>query len=49
MELFSRNKNNNKPLVCQILDLVPRDIFSSCIAEHKTDKGCSKYKTYDQR
>ena len=48
MELFSRNKNNNKPLIRQILDLVPKDIFFSCTTAHKTDKGCSKYKTYDQ-
>ncbi len=48
MELFSRNKNYNKPLIRQILDLVPRYIFSSCTSEYKTDKGCSKYKTYDQ-
>lgn len=48
MELFSRNKNNNKPLIRQILDLVPKEILASCTAEKKSDKGCSKYKTYDQ-
>lgn len=48
MELFSRNKNNKKPLIRQILDLIPRDIFQSCVAEYKTNKGCSRYKTYDQ-
>ncbi len=48
MGLFKRNKNNNKPLLGQILDLVPRWILESCIKKHQSDKGCSKYKTYDQ-
>jgi hypothetical protein len=48
MGLFRRNKNNNKPLLRQIIDLVPRWIFDSCTKTHQTDKGCSKYKTYDQ-
>ena len=48
MGLFRRNKNTNKPLIKQIIDLVPRWILSSCTKQHKSDKGCSKYKTYDQ-
>ena len=48
MELFNRNKNNNKPLIRQILDLVPRDIFQTCVSELKSNKDCSKYKAYDQ-
>ena len=48
MGLFRRNKNNNKPVIRQILDLVPRWLFESCTNTYKTDKGCSKYKTYDQ-
>ena len=48
MGLFSRNKNNNKPLIRQILDLVPQEIMNRCIQEYKSDKGCSKYKTFDQ-
>lgn len=48
MGLFRRNKNNNKPLLGQILDLVPRWILESCIKKYQSDKGCSKYKTYDQ-
>jgi len=48
MGLFRRNKNNNKPLIRQVLDLVPRWLFDSCSNTYKTDKGCSKYKTYDQ-
>ena len=48
MGLFRRNKNNNKPLIRQILDLVPRWLFDSCTNTYRSDKGCSKYKTYDQ-
>jgi hypothetical protein len=48
MGLFRRNKNKNKPLIRQILDLVPRWLFESCTNTYKTDIGCSKYKTYDQ-
>lgn len=48
MGLFRRNKNNNKPVIRQILDLVPHWLFQSCINTYKTNKGCSKYKTYDQ-
>jgi len=48
MGLFRRNKNNNKPLIRQILDLVPPWILKSCADTYKTDKGVSKYKTYDQ-
>ena len=48
MGLFRRNKNNNKPVLKQILDLVPPWILKSCINKHKSDKGVSKYKTYDQ-
>ena len=32
----------------EILDLVPRWLFESCTKTYKTDKGCSKYRTYDQ-
>ena len=48
MGLFKRNKNNNKPVIRQILDLVPRWLLKSCTDTYKADKGCSKYKTYDQ-
>lgn len=48
MGLFRRTKNNNKPLLKQIIDLVPRWLLNSCIKQHRSDKGCSKYKTYDQ-
>ena len=48
MGLFRRNKNNNKPVIRQILDLIPRWMFDSCANTYKTDKGVSKYRTYDQ-
>lgn len=48
MGLFRRTKNNNKPLIRQILDLVPRWMITRCTEIHQSDKGCSKYKTYDQ-
>lgn len=48
MGLFRRNKNNNKPLIKQIIDLVPRNILNMCIRRYNSDKGCHKYKTYDQ-
>lgn len=48
MGLFRRNKNNDKPLIRQIIDLVPRWMLQNSINQFKSDKGCSKYKTYDQ-
>ena len=48
MGLFKRTKNTNTPLIRQILDLVPSWMLTRCAKEHKSDKGCSKYKTVDQ-
>ena len=48
MGLFKRNKNTNTTLIRQIIDLVPPWILARCTAEHKSDKGCSKYRTRDQ-
>lgn len=48
MGLFRRTKNTNKPLIRQIIDLCPHWMLSRCAEEHKSDKGCSKYRTYDQ-
>lgn len=48
MGLFRRNKNIKKPVIRQIIDLVPRWMIESCAKKHKSDKGCSKYKAYDQ-
>lgn len=48
MGLFKRTKNTNKPLLRQIIDLVPRWILARCADTFDGDKGCSRYKTYDQ-
>lgn len=48
MSLFRRNKNNNKPIIRQIIDLIPSHILSKSINRFKSDKYCHKYKTYDQ-
>lgn len=48
MGLFRRTKNTNRPLIRQIIDLVPRWMLARCTDMHKSDKGCSKYRTYDQ-
>src|SRR5690554_2885613 len=48
MALFRRSKNTNKPLIGQILNLIPPHLLKSQIHKYKSDKGCHKYKTYDQ-
>jgi len=48
MSLFRRNKNNNKPVIRQVIDLIPRHILRQAIRKFESDKYCSKYKTYDQ-
>lgn len=41
-------KKSDKPLLGQIIDLIPGHILVSAIDSYQSDKGCSKYKTYDQ-
>ena len=48
MALFRRSKNTNKPLLGQILGLIPSHLLRNEIHKHQSDKGCHKYKTYDQ-
>lgn len=48
MDLFRRNKNNKKPVIRQVIDLIPRNLLSDSIKRLNTDKYCHKYKTYDQ-
>ena len=48
MGLFRRTKNTNKPLIRQIIDLVPRWMLESSSNRFQGNKGCSKYRTYDQ-
>ena len=48
MKLHRRSKNNKKPVIRQVLDLVPPFLLRNSIRKYKSDKGCHKYKTYDQ-
>ena len=48
MGLFKRSKNNNKPLLRQITELIPDWILQNCVRKFNSDKGCHRYKTYDQ-
>ncbi|ALO14052.1 hypothetical protein L21SP5_00373 [Salinivirga cyanobacteriivorans] len=48
MGLFRRDKNTNKPVIRQIIDLIPIHLLQRVIQTHQTDKYCHKYKTYDQ-
>jgi len=48
MGLFRRNKNTDRPLIKQVVDPAPRWLFTSCTNKHRSDKGVSKYRTYDQ-
>lgn len=41
-------KKSDKPLLGQILDLIPASLLQQTIARHESDKHCHKYKTYDQ-
>jgi|SRR6056297_132 len=48
MGLFRRNKNTNKPVIRQIIDLIPAHLLYRVTQTYQTDKYCHKYKTYDQ-
>jgi len=48
MSLISKNKNTNKPLLKQIIDLIPKEIISAAITRYKSNKHYRAYKTYDQ-
>lgn len=48
MGLFRRNKNNNKPIIKQIIDLIPAHLIQKVTQQYQSDKGRSKYRTYDQ-
>lgn len=48
MKLHRSSKNNKKPVIRQVLDLVPAFILRNSIKKFQSDKGCHKYKTYDQ-
>ena len=48
MGLINKNKNTNKPLIKQIIDLIPQKIIFEGITKYKSDKYYRTYKTYDQ-
>lgn len=41
-------KKSEKPLLAQILELIPNHILRDSARINQSDKGCSTYKTYDQ-
>jgi len=41
-------KKSDKPILKQIIDLIPRTFFSQCVQKYTSDKHCHKYFTYDQ-
>ena len=41
-------KKSEKPIFKQIIDLIPRKLFRTCVNKYRSDKYCSKYFTYDQ-
>jgi len=43
-----KKKKSEKPLLGQILELVPKYLFINSVSVYKTDKHCSKYKTRDE-
>lgn len=48
MSLFRRSKISGINLFGQILALIPPHLLQTVIHKHQSDKGCSKYKTFDQ-
>jgi len=48
MGLISKNKNTNKPLLKQIIDLIPDSLIRKSVSTYKSDKYYRAYKTYDQ-
>jgi hypothetical protein len=47
MTIFRRNKNNDKPLIRQIIDLIPSHLIRTSTTLFSGDKGAYTYKTYD--
>ena len=49
MSFYHKNtKKSDTPLFRQLLDLIPKHILITSINKYRSDKNCSKYKTYDQ-
>jgi len=41
-------KKSEKPILKQIIDLIPQKLFFKCVTNNQSDKWCSAYFTYDQ-
>src|SRR5699024_1668520 len=48
MAFYRQSKNTDKTTLKQIIDRIPAHLFQFSVKKHQSDKGCSKYKTYDQ-
>lgn len=48
MGLFRRNKSNDRPVIGQIIDLIPGRLLRSTVQKHRSDKYCHRYRTRDQ-
>ena len=43
LSLHRRTKNNNKPVIRQILNLIPNHLLTRQVRQYQTDKGYHKY------
>ena len=41
-------KKSDKPILKQIIDLIPQNLFRRSVDKYQSDKFCSRYFTYDQ-
>lgn len=48
MRLFRRNKSNDRPVIRQIIGLIPGHLLRSAVQKHRSDKYCHRYRTRDQ-
>jgi hypothetical protein len=48
MGLIKRIKNSKKPLLGQVLDLIPSSVITKAVAEFNSDHYCKTYRTYNQ-
>jgi DDE family transposase/uncharacterized protein DUF4372 len=48
MGLIKRIKNSKKPLLGQILELIPSSVIIKAVAEFNSDHYCKTYRTYNQ-
>lgn len=48
LPVHKNTKKSDKPLLKQILELIPRHLLLDSIRQNQSDKGCSAYMTYDQ-